>query len=84
MARCFVFFVIFTLDIPFIRCTDELLYVARLPAVIACCVDLRDEVFTIYSLDYVSLQYPFNQHHLFTKSEFRAKQKTFERCLRLE
>lgn len=58
------------LDILFICCSKELLYVSQLAAVMVYYADLHDEQLTSHSLIHVSLQCQFDRNHLLTNLEY--------------
>lgn len=56
-----------TIDMPFIRCTWELSYVLRLPAIIVCYADLCDGELTTHSLNFGVLQRVPDRYDLLRK-----------------
>lgn len=73
-----------SLDFPFIRFTEELLYVSWLAAIMACYANARDEEFTTHGSIYVALMWPFDRHHVLTNIEYVLEERVFEQSLRLK
>lgn len=47
-------------------------------------MNLLDEKFATHSLDYITFQRPFDQHHLLANFDYLLKETVFKRLLRLK
>lgn len=71
------------LDMLFICCTEELLYLSRFAAIMVRYVNLCDETFSTDSLHYLPLLCSSHWHHLLANCKYWLKETEFERRVRL-